>query len=106
MKKVHLRVILPFILSLLSLSSQAWAERESGGGGAFVCRDKVTGEVLSSELLDLWEAREIEDLAIPSSDESVEAQITRAMQKMSFLDSALAARLEKEIAALMQNAKY
>ena len=44
-------------LFLLPLAAAHAGVISGGGGGAFVCRDKATGAVLDSELVDLFEAR-------------------------------------------------
>lgn len=50
------------------------------GGMAVVCRDKDQN-ILSAELYDLWEGRE-NGLTIPTTSESVENQITLALNKL------------------------
>lgn len=66
-----------------------------GGGGAFVCRDANNG-VMSSELLDFWEAREISDLTLIHDNVlSVDDQFERAAARLATIDSDLAAQTRK-----------
>lgn len=70
------------ILLILSLSSSAFAGKEGGGGGAYVCRDAATKVVQTVELVDLWEARELGGQTIVYDDvmapeKQLEAAIAR-----------------------------
>lgn len=74
---------------------------DGGGGGAFVCRQ--AGVVQSSELIDLWEAKNrpyrwadkasVYKLTIPYSNEDVNVQVNRAIKKLAEADPALAIRV-------------
>jgi|GEM_PF-6535814 len=66
-----------------------------GGGGGFVCRN-ANDDVISSELLDFWEAREISDLTLIHDDVmSVDDQFNRANARLAVIDSDLAAKTKK-----------
>lgn len=77
-----------------------------GGGGAFVCRDGGFGsgtEIVSSELLDLWEAVNIHGWPITYSNAPVEEQIHNALEKFNDYYPMLKEDLRVELDYLMQN---
>lgn len=78
----------------------------TGGGGAFVCRDKNTGKIQDSELLDLWEGRFIWDWNIPVTNEPVDQQMARALLKLSKVDTGLYQLTLLELAKIQVTAKY
>lgn len=71
---------------------------DGGGGGGFICRTE-NGKIKPHgvELLDLWEGRnnelpwgsQVKKLNIPYTNEPVDLQINRAMQKLFKIDPAL-----------------
>lgn len=70
-------------LIILSISWQAWAgPRVGNGGGAIVCRDPITQEIKSAELLDLYEGKIEYELNIVKSDLPVDEQIANAFNKI------------------------
>lgn len=64
---------------LLGSPASAAGVGSTGGGKAIVCRDH-RNRIKSVEVLDLWEARELHGLKIPSSKEPVEKQIDTAVE--------------------------
>jgi hypothetical protein len=71
-----------FILSII-LPIMGWARGPgiSGGGTGVVCRDSQQ-HILSVKLLDLWEAREVENREIKHSKLPVRAQVTEGIQAL------------------------
>ncbi|HVK61068.1 MAG TPA: hypothetical protein VM432_05940, partial [Bdellovibrionales bacterium] len=70
------------IIALSALTaSQVFAAGgvDGGGGKSVVCRNRG-GDVVSAEVLDLFEGREMFGLNIPTSSERMEAQIRYALE--------------------------
>lgn len=78
----------------------------TGGGGAFVCRDEATGAIQSSELLDLWEGRLIQTWNIPLTNDPVDQQISKALLKLSKVDTGLFRRALQELSNIQAKAQY
>jgi hypothetical protein len=77
----------------------------SGGGGAFVCRDNEKN-ILSSYLLDLWEAQKINNQEIVFSNVSSEEQINNAIEKLNKVDSYLASETAQQVELIFNSARY
>lgn len=72
-----------FLLISLFAINFAFAEDgpgTSGGGGAFVCTN-ADGAIASSELVDLWEARNLDNLNIVNSDQEYWQQAEAALNR-------------------------
>lgn len=93
-----------FLFSL-ALSLNAFAGKEGGGGGAFVCRNSAN-EIMNSELLDLWEGREIIGWNIPYSNDPVETQLHKAIDKLKNVDTGLYQLVLKELAHIQSTVRY
>jgi hypothetical protein len=85
---------------------------DGGGGGAMLCYEKDGKTIKSSEILDLWEAKErphlwekpapyAYKLNIPYSNEPVRAQIKRAMDKLKRLDPYLWKKVQADLEYVM-----
>lgn len=100
-----------FTLATLSpavhAQSQQMGPLDGGGGGAYVCR--IGGIAQSAELIDLWEARNrpykwatthtsAYRLNIPYTNENVDVQIARAMNKLGQADPVWARRVALDLA--------
>lgn len=72
-----------FVLSF-SLSLHATGVDTSGGGKGLVCRGN-SGEVLSVELLDLWEMRIIHGKNVAKSQLSIQERIVEGLKEMNNL---------------------
>ncbi len=77
----------------------------SGGGGAFVCRDSK-GQVTSSELLDLWEAKNLLNWKVEYSKDPVDTQIQKALSRLKLIDTYIADVVEKELIKIRAEAFY
>lgn len=73
------------LILIASVSASAVGAVSGGGGRGIVCRDKMSGKILSAELLDLFEAKNIFNLTLRS-------------EKVDFNEEAkwLEAKLKKE----------
>jgi len=95
------------VSALLVFVNLAYAGASSGGGGgAFVCRDHTTGEIKNSELLDLWEGRNIQGWAIPASADPVDAQIAAALSKLKSIDELLYQKTLSELNHIQTTVNY
>lgn len=94
-------LILMFI-SCASLSRAGGVD--GGGGGAFVCRDSK-GNLLNSELLDLWEAGKINQLEIERSQDEIDIQIENAILKLDPLLTEFLNPIRLEVKTIMANAR-
>jgi hypothetical protein len=108
-RMIIMALSLAFLSTLTSAQTSAVPSKMmgpglGGGGGAFVCRNG-SGEVLNSELLDLWEAREILGWQVPYSEEPIETQLIRAILKIQAYDSGLYQLIQNETATLRTNAR-
>lgn len=73
---------LALVVSLMALSTDAFAGPSTGGGGgAFVCYNS-DGSIRNSELVDLWEARNLKSLPIPNSSVNAWVQAESAIQRL------------------------
>lgn len=94
------------VLILVTLAIQpTYAEQggaSTGGGGAYVCRDRK-GHVVDSELLDLWEARERRKWDIPYTNESVTKQLDRALTKLKKIDSTFHRAVVEDLKYVREN---
>jgi hypothetical protein len=103
-----MKSILATILLLSGLQAQAICPSgpsTSGGGGAFVCRDS-NGQVTSSELLDLWEAKNLLNWKVEYSKDPVDAQIKKALSRLASVNSHIASEVEKELVKIRSEAFY
>lgn len=95
------------LMILYSFSSKADVQHgngTSGGGGALVCRDG-NGIILSSHLLDLWEGEQLLNLNIIKTNESVDMQVNRALEKLGKADSLLASKTYDLMIPLFSHAR-
>lgn len=91
------------VLLLTGATAQAkHGGTSSGGGGAFVCRNP-DGTVASAELLDLFEAREINGIAVTASDEPFLDQAEKAVERIGFFDPVFAAEVDKNVAFVLEH---
>ncbi|MGZ3711530.1 MAG: hypothetical protein ACXVBE_07225 [Bdellovibrionota bacterium] len=97
MSRISRAIALPLFmvltgLSLVSTHAYAAGGSDGGGGGAFVCRN-ADKSVKNTELLDLFEAREVSGLEIRKNEEkSVEVQIKEAIDFLTGIESDLGDR--------------
>ncbi len=87
MKKIIL------IAAIALVQTSALAGKDGNGGGAVVCRELSTGRIVSAELLDLWEAANINHIPIVHSNESYGPQINRALERYSRLNPTASAQV-------------
>lgn len=104
-----MKIIFKFVLVCLfgittSLLANA-GNNSSGGGGAFLCRDKA-GAVLKSLLIDLWEAEYTpfdwgngkKSIKVNYSNNSVDQQLQEALIRLQRIDSGLSREIAKVLA--------
>ena len=75
-----LRIIFTLFLSVFVFPSISLAGNEGHGGGAFLCPDNTKPSGYRTDLLDLWEAR---NLPIKYSTKPVDEQIADAVNKLA-----------------------
>lgn len=96
-------IIIGSLSLLLSIAHAGTAV--SGGGGAYVCRDS-SGDIISSELVDVWEAKNVYSEPILISNDPVEAQIERAIKRIRLVNSKFADRVEANLNHILANILY
>lgn len=67
-----------------------------------VCRD-ANGKITSSELLDLWESRNLHSLQIPISADNYELQANAAIERIAFFDTGFAKAVRSNLEYINQN---
>lgn len=93
MNKIVITILFSFLISPLCFATGGV---DAGGGGAFVCRN-ADGSVRDSELLDLWEANVVRKWPISRSNESVDAQIEKALTRLASIDPTFATYISAEV---------
>jgi hypothetical protein len=89
------------IAGLIALTMTAYAGEKGNGGVSVVCRSEQ-GEILSAELLDIFEGRNISRRLYPSNEKSVDTIILNARNRISSYPSLLA-KIDKELDLVNQN---
>ncbi len=99
-----MRFLFALILSIPSFSP-ASGVLNGGGGKAVVCRDQVKN-ILSVELLDLYEARQIYGLKIAPNQTSIEQQVNDIIQKIHHSNLYAAFQIDPLVKRVRQNVKF
>jgi len=96
---------LAFGAIILLAAAPAFSGETGGGGTASVCRDS-SGRVISAKLTDIYDGSLRYGLWVPDRPESVDQQVTDAIEKMRSIEPLAAGKIEDMVTDIRRRIDY